>query len=36
LTHRAIFMVVIFAMALLLKIPKPNRVDALTPYFPAI
>jgi hypothetical protein len=29
-------MLVIFAMALLPKMPKPNRVDALTPYFPAI
>jgi len=35
LTHRVVFMLVIFAMALLLSMPKPNRVDALTPYFPA-
>jgi len=29
-------MLVIFAMALLLSMPKPNRADALTPYTPAI
>ena len=34
--YKLVFMLVIFAVALLLKMPKPNCVDALIPNFPVI